>query len=245
LKLGIISDIHGNLEALKVVLKSISDIYKPDYLICLGDIVGYYPHPVECINLVQKTCDIVIKGNHDAGIVSKNFEENLKWFSEEAAYPLRWTHSVLLRKQNEDQYNFLKKLRLRKELLIDKYKLLFVHGTPEKKWEYFLYPYWLDKPLEEQKIRMDDWLTRWNFVAIGHTHWAFQYKRDGRFVVNPGSVGQPRDENPKASYSVLNLSQNGLEVENVRISYDIEKVCKALKRVKLADRLCDRLYLGK
>jgi predicted phosphodiesterase len=245
LKIGIISDIHGNFEALKVVLKSISDNHQPDYLVCLGDIVGYYPYPVECINLVQKSCDYVIKGNHDAGVVSKNFEETLKWFNKEAADSLRWTRSILLENQNEPYIKYLRNLRLRKELLIDGYKLLFVHGTPDKKWEYFLFPYWLGKPLEEQKIRMDEWFLKWNFIAIGHTHWAFQYEDNGRLVVNPGSIGQPRDENPKASYSILDITPSGLKVTNFRISYPIENVCKALKRVKLADQLCDRLYLGK
>lgn len=245
MKIGIISDIHGNFEALKVVLKSISEIHKPDYLICLGDIVGYYPHPIECINLVQKHCTYVIKGNHDAVVVSNSFDKNLKWFNEVAAETLRWTRSVLLEEQNEAQFKYLRNLRVKKELVIDKKKLLFVHGTPDKKWEYFLYPYWLGKPLEDQRIRMDNWLAKWSFIAMGHTHWPFQYENNGRLVVNPGSVGQPRDENPRASYCLLNVTYSVLNVENYRVSYPIENVCNALKRAKLADQLCDRLYLGK
>ncbi|MHA1444309.1 MAG: metallophosphoesterase family protein [Candidatus Hodarchaeales archaeon] len=131
-----------------------------------------------------------------------------------------------------------------KKMSIGKKKLLFVHGTPDKKWEYFLYPYWLNAPLDEQKIRLDEWLKQWNFIAMGHTHWAFQYENRGRMVVNPGSVGQPRDDNPKSSYAIVEVTKTRLKTQNFRINYDIEKTCKAVLSAKLDKSLCDRILQG-
>jgi predicted phosphodiesterase len=213
-----------------------------NHLVCLGDIVGYYPHPVECINIVKKNCDIVIKGNHDASVVSKNFERKIKWYNEIAATALTWTRNNL----PEDNVKFLRGLRLKKELKIGKNKFLFVHGTPEKKWEYFLFPYWLGTPIDDQEERINKWFEKWNLIALGHTHWAFHYEKYRQHVVNPGSVGQPRDENPKASYSIIEISSNNsIRVKNKRIGYDIKKTCEALAEVKLPELLCERLYLGK
>ncbi len=244
MKIAIISDIHGNLEALEAVIKNFRIHGNLDHIVCLGDIVGYYANPVECINLIMKNCDTVIQGNHDSAITSVNFERRVKWFNETAVHSLRWTRKVLLEETNKEQFQFLKRLRTKKLLKLNNMSFLFVHGTPEKKWEYFLYPYWNNEPLDEQKIRLDEWLNQWNFVAIGHTHWAFQYEKNNRYVVNPGSVGQPRDENPDASYCLVDVSETRLYVQNFRIKYEIEKTCKALKSAKLDESLCVRLFLG-
>ena len=245
MRIAIISDIHGNLEALEAVFSSINAQEKLDHVVCLGDIVGYYANPVECIDIIRNRCDIVIQGNHDSAITAINFERRVKWFNKSAVQSLGWTRDMLREEDNEVQFQFLRKLRTKKSLNIGDTNFLFVHGTPEKKWEYFLFPYWNNEPLEEQIARLDTWLDQWNFVALGHTHWAFQYKKNNRYVVNPGSVGQPRDENPDASYCLVEASEMGIKVQHFRIKYDIEKTCKALKIANLDESLCDRLYLGK
>ncbi|MHA1236268.1 MAG: metallophosphoesterase family protein [Candidatus Hodarchaeales archaeon] len=243
-KIAIFSDIHGNLEALKAVKNDLESKNDLDHVVCLGDIVGYYPHPVECIEIVREMCDIVIQGNHDAAVVSPNFNAKIKEFNDVAVSSLKWTHKLLLKSSNTDNFNFLKGLRPKKKMSIGKKKLLFVHGTPDKKWEYFLYPYWLNAPLDEQKIRLDEWLKQWNFIAIGHTHWAFQYDNSGRMVVNPGSVGQPRDDNPKSSYAIVEVTETHIKAHNFRINYDIEKTCKAVLSANLDKSLCDRIKQG-
>ena len=215
-----------------------------DHVVCLGDIVGYYANPVECIDIIKKRCDIIIQGNHDSAITAINFEKRIKGFNDTAASSLRWTRKQLLQEDNKDQYQFLKKLRGKKSLLINKNEFLFVHGTPDKKWEYFLFPYWNNGPLDEQKVKLDKWLDQWNLVAMGHTHWAFQYEKNNRYVINPGSVGQPRDENPNASYCIVEVSETRLKVENFRVKYEVEKTCEALKLANLDESLCSRLFLG-
>jgi putative phosphoesterase len=245
LKIALISDIHGNIEALNAVMDELEAEKPFKHLICLGDIVGYYPNPLECINIVRKNCDIVIKGNHDASVISTNFENKIKWYNEIAATALKWTRNKLLEENNESQFRYLRGLRIKREINIGKFKFLFVHGTPEKKWEYFLYPYWSGEPIDEQMERINIWFEKWDLIALGHTHWAFQYQRNGQFVVNPGSVGQPRDENPEASYSIVEIKENRIEVKLRRIPYDIEKTCRALVEAKLPQLLCERLFLGK
>ncbi|MHA1992922.1 MAG: metallophosphoesterase family protein [Candidatus Hodarchaeales archaeon] len=244
MKIAIISDIHGNLEALKSVFKSIRHQGKLDHIVCLGDIVGYYAKPIECIDIIKNRCDIIIKGNHDSVVTAINFERRVKWFNETAIRSLRWTRKILLEENNKEQFQFLRKLRTKKTLSTTNNEFLFVHGTPEKKWEYFLFPYWIDEPLDDQKAMLDTWLDQWNLVAMGHTHWAFNYKKDNRCVINPGSVGQPRDENPDASYCTVEVSETRLKVKNFRVKYEIEKTCEELKMVNLDESLCTRLYLG-
>jgi putative phosphoesterase len=244
LKIAIISDIHGNVEALNSVIKDLRKQGSMDHVVCLGDIVGYYANPVQCIDKVKSLCDIVIQGNHDSAITAINFEKRIKWFNKTAARSLRWTRKVLLEEGNEERFQFLKRLRTKKVLSFNEREFLFVHGTPDNKWEYFLFPYWNNEPMAEQKVRLDEWLDIWYFVAIGHSHWAFQYENNNRFVINPGSVGQPRDENPNASYSIVKASETQLKVENIRVKYEIEKTCDALNAANLDVSLCTRLYLG-
>ena len=243
-KIAIFSDIHGNLEALKAVEKDLKSKKDLDLVVCLGDIVGYYPHPVECIKIVREMCDIVIQGNHDAAVVAPNFNEEMKGFNEVAKNSMIWTRDLLLKSSNTDNYNFLKGLSPQRPLNVGKKRILFVHGTPDDKWEYFLYPYWLNAPLDEQRIRLNEWLKKWDLIAMGHSHWAFQYENWERMVINPGSVGQPRDDNPKSSYAIVEVTETRLKGQNFRINYDIEKTCKAVLSANLDKSLCDRIKQG-
>lgn len=244
LKIAILSDIHGNLEALNTVVDDIKSKNNIDRIVCLGDIVGYYPHPIECIKIVREMCDIIIQGNHDATVVSSNFNVESKGFNDVAASSLKWTREQLLKSCNIDNYNFLKELHKQKEIKIGKKKILFVHGTPDETWEYFLYPYWLNAPLDEQQIRLNEWLRKWDLIAMGHSHWAFQYENWGRMAINPGSVGQPRDDNPKSSYAIVEVENAQLNAQIFRIHYDIEKTCKAVLLANLDKSLCDRIIQG-
>jgi len=244
LKIAIFSDIHGNLEALNAVVKDIKLKDDIDLIVCLGDIVGYYPHPIECIKIVREMCDIVIQGNHDSAVVSPNFNVESKGFNDVALSSLKYTRDLLLKSCNIDKYDFLKELLPKKKLSIGKKKVLFVHGTPDETWEYFLYPYWLNAPLDEQKIRLNEWLKQWDLIAMGHSHWAFQYEDWGRMVINPGSVGQPRDDNPKSSYAIVEVIKTRIKAQNFRINYNIEKTCEAVLLAKLDKSLCDRLVQG-
>lgn len=235
---------HGNLEALTTVFQDIDN--KPDinFICCTGDIVGYYPHPLECIDMVRKSCKHVIKGNHDEVVTDINFDRKKSWFNPIAAAALTWTREKLLENDAATHYHYLESLPENKEITIEERKVLIAHGTPEKKWDYFLYPFWLNEPPPEQKVMLGKWLKIWDLVIIGHTHQAFIYKYRNKVVLNPGSVGQPRDGNPKASYAIVEINKSNIKAEIIRLDYDIKKTCKALLEANLHQYLCDRLISG-
>jgi putative phosphoesterase len=243
LKVAFISDIHGNFEALLTVFQDI-DKNNIDYIYCNGDIVGYYPQPIECIELVQKRCEHVILGNHDEVVTSKNFNEHVTWFNYIAAEALIWTRRRLYKTDAAKQMHFLEALKPQKELLIENRKVLLAHGTPEEKWEYFLKDPFIGDFAPKQQVRLRKWLKKWDLVVIGHTHIPFIYKFRKKVVLNPGSVGQPRDRNPKASYAIVDINESEINVIIVRLEYDINKTCKSLFEADLNEYLCQRLFKG-
>ncbi|MFX0152496.1 MAG: metallophosphoesterase family protein [Candidatus Hodarchaeota archaeon] len=243
--MAFISDIHGNLEALLAVFKDINNNRSNiDFIYCNGDIVGYYPNPLECIALVQKRCEQVILGNHDEVVTSKNFNEHVTWFNYIAAEALIWTKNRLSKPDAANQLHYLEALKTQQDLSIENRKVLLAHGTPEEKWEYFLKDPFIGDFSSKQEVRLRKWLKKWDLVVIGHTHIPFVYKFRKKVVLNPGSVGQPRDRNPKASYAIVDIDESAIDVEIVRLDYDINKTCKTLFEAELNEYLCQRLFKG-
>lgn len=214
-------------------------------IVCNGDIVGYYPHPVESIKLIQKRCKYVIQGNHDEVVISKDFDREISWFNEIAAEALIWTRKCLFEPGAVDQLLFLESLKLQQNIEIETKNILLVHGTIEEKWEYFLKDPFTEDFTPEQRSRMRNWLKKWDLIVLGHTHQPFMYNHRNRMVLNPGSVGQPRDGNPNASYALVEITESKIEAEIIRVQYDIEKTCDALAKQKISNYLCQRLFLGR
>jgi putative phosphoesterase len=246
LRIAFLSDIHGNIEALNTVLQDIDDQGGVDLFCCNGDLIGYYPHPQESIDLVRQTCGSrVIVGNHDEVvrvIQPKDFEKEIEWFNHIARKALVWTRNQLL---DTEQMEYLRSLPIQKEITHDSKKIMLVHGTPEEKWEYFLV---YDGPggvMQEQKARLRGWLKKWDLVVFGHTHIPFSYKFRGRYVINPGSIGQPRDGDPRSSYAIVDFTDTNMKAELRRVKYSIETTCDSLAKVELDSYLCDRLYKGR
>ncbi|MFW9903761.1 MAG: metallophosphoesterase family protein [Candidatus Thorarchaeota archaeon] len=244
MKVAFISDMHGNLEALTTVFQDIDNNSDINFICCTGDVVGYYPHPLECIDMVRKRCKHVIKGNHDEVVIDKNFDKRKSWFNPIAAAALTWTREKLLKTDVVTYFQYLESLPVSKELVVEDRKVLLAHGTPENKWDYFLYPFWLNEPPPEQKVTLGRWLKKWDLVVIGHTHQPFIYKYRKKVVLNPGSVGQPRDGDPKASYAIVEINTSKIQAKIIRIDYDIKETCKALLDVGLHKYLCERLISG-
>ncbi|MFW9779018.1 MAG: metallophosphoesterase family protein [Candidatus Heimdallarchaeota archaeon] len=246
MRIAFISDIHGNLEALKTVLRDIDDHGGADLFCCNGDLVGYYAHPRESISLVRETCGKgVIVGNHDEVVRvngQEEFENEIEWFNHIARKALVWTRNELL---DTEQMQYLRALPIQKEITAESKKILLVHGTPEEKWEYFIVYQGPGGLIAEQKTRMRGWLKKWDMVIFGHTHIAFSYKFRGRYVINPGSVGQPRDGDPRASYAIVDITDTDIKAQLKRVDYSIENTCNSLAKVDLDDYLCQRLYNGR
>ncbi len=251
MRTAIISDIHGNLEALEVVLAHINT-QNVDRIICLGDILGYGPNPVECVDLVAERCEWSLMGNHDFSVLYE--PTNFNVVAEQAAY---WTRAQFEAETDAakaaTRWEFLGRLRVR--VVWGDY--LCVHGTPRQPINEYLFPEdAINSPLKMQQIfdRVE------KYCLVGHTHvpgvftdepdfyppkdlnGKYQLGQDSKAIINPGSVGQPRDLDPRASYAILSDSH----VEFYRLEYDVESVVRKVRKIpELNDWLGERLYEGR
>ena len=243
MKIGIISDIHSNSEAIDSVLKNIKDV---DEFICLGDIVGYGADPNYCIEKVKGLNCRCIGGNHDFAVAGK---VNINYFNYTARVAILWT-SLQLKKEN---LNFLLNLKNKIEL---KDNVFAVHGSPENP----LLEYILDKDTASLIFSKFDF----KIYFVGHSHLAgcfsldennnqidyINYRNGGRieinknkrYIINCGSVGQPRDGNPKASYGIYDLEYGTVNI--YRVSYPINLTQKKIINAGLPRSLADRLGYG-
>jgi diadenosine tetraphosphatase ApaH/serine/threonine PP2A family protein phosphatase len=237
-KYVVISDIHGNREALEAVHGEIDRI-SPDKVLCLGDIVGYGASPNECITLAKEISDLVVAGNHDFGAVGLT---DIAYFNMYARGAIVWTA-----KQLEEEA--LEYLRGRPLAEVVDAKIRMVHATPREpeRWNYIFNP---EQALEEFGAFEEQ------VCFIGHSHQPVLYElmdnetlivnservlvREGRrYLINVGSVGQPRDGDPRACICIYDT--DAAEISLRRIEYDIEaakrKIIDAGLPVVLANRL--------
>lgn len=238
----VISDIHSNLEALEAVLQDapVGPIW------CLGDIVGYGPYPNECIQLLREREVQCIVGNHDWAVMNK---VDVQDFNPDAQRSVQWTQDEM-RPQN---LAYLEKLPV--SLVRETFTI--VHGSPrEPIWEYILYP-----PIA--RLNFSHFTTP--YCLVGHTHVPVLFRLyskngetvceaeslseggvvplgEGRLIINPGSVGQPRDGDARASYVILDTE--ALTMEYRRVSYDISKIQRQMEQARLPQRNIMRLSYG-
>jgi diadenosine tetraphosphatase ApaH/serine/threonine PP2A family protein phosphatase len=250
---ALISDIHANLEALEVVMEHIAD-QQVDRMVCLGDVLGYGPNPVECVDQVAESCEWCLMGNHDFAVLYE--PTNFNRAAEQAAY---WTRACFEAEENAEKaarrWEFLGALRVR--VGFDDY--LCVHGTPRRPINEYLFPEdALNSPIKMQQIfeRVE------KYCLVGHTHvpgvftdepdfyppddldGAYTLNDHEKAIVNPGSVGQPRDLDPRASYAILDEGER--KVEFFRLPYDFEKTIEKIHAVpELSDWLGERLREGR
>jgi diadenosine tetraphosphatase ApaH/serine/threonine PP2A family protein phosphatase len=240
LRYAIISDIHGNREALDAVLESILKL-KCDKILCLGDIVGYGAEPGYCVDRVREVSSAVVAGNHDFAVLGRI---NIEYFNPHARHATLWTRAKL----NEAQTKYLESLPL--SVVLDTCTL--VHGS-------------LDAPelFDYIQTSYDAFLTMENMTSracfIGHSHVpifflldevityslesSVQLKPYKKAIINVGSVGQPRDNNPMACFAVYD--DDALAVTLHRTPYDIEKSAAKILEAGLPDFLAERLIVGR
>jgi diadenosine tetraphosphatase ApaH/serine/threonine PP2A family protein phosphatase len=239
LRVAIISDIHGNFHALREVGKKIEE-EGISRIWCLGDIVGYGPFPNECIEWVREKCEIALLGNHELALLGLY---DLTLLNDYAASSILWTKDRL-KPENEE---FLKKLGV--QALTELCQL--VHDTPESPGSV---KYILTKEDAYQAL-----LRQVRPICFfGHTHIPVGYRlwgpevdrvslfpllyRGGRYLINPGSVGQPRDRDPRASFGIFDLEDKKFNL--VRVEYDVKAAAREILRVGLPEYLAARLLLG-
>lgn len=191
-----------------------------------GDLVGYNPFPNEVVQLFREKKIESIIGNHDYATLTLD----TSWFNPIAAEAIHWTRRAL----TEDNLKYLLSLKRRLSIEVEGRKLKLIHGSPFNDDEY-VYPHEAHKGM---LLEADA-----DILILGHTHVPFVRRFKEGLIVNPGSVGQPRDLNWKASYGIYDSRTN--EVEIYRIPYDVEKVAKRIYEEGLSPFLAERLKVGR
>ena len=248
MRYAVIADVHANLEALEAVLKDIKK-RKIESILFLGDAVGYGPNPNECIEVLQeivlestRTEKFSLMGNHDSAVIGLT---DLEYFNPNARAAIEWTKDVL----THENRIFLKDLPLVNSLKHD--SIFLVHATPKEpeQWHYLL---------TKQDAYINFHFFTEKICLIGHSHQpsiieqspegelvVYKDKADikdkHRYIINVGSVGQPRDGNPDAAYALLN--ENSIEIK--RVSYDILSTQKKMREANLPLFLIERLARGR
>lgn len=229
MRIGVISDIHSNLDAFEAIVASLP---KYDKLFCLGDLVGYGPEPNEVVErLVGLKPNVVLMGNHDYAVVTGNTEG----FSPHAAAAVEWTRRRI-KPQNK---NYLAALPPTARIENSGRKIALFHGSPRDPLTEYIFP-----GTSENTARALIKTSDAKIVILGHTHVPMLYSFEEEMLGNPGSVGQPRDGDPRASYAILTVSESSFSFEIKRVTYDVARVADKIKAGGLPKFLADRLYIG-
>jgi predicted phosphodiesterase len=243
MRCAIIADIHSNLAALTAVLDDIEHGGGADEIWCLGDIVGYGPDPRECLAILRKTIDICVAGNHDWAAVGKISTSD---FNPDAAAASQWTAQQL----NDEDIEYISNL----PLVIEEGNFTLAHGSPrEPIREYLLSAGAAFENLAYFKTQL---------CLVGHSHQPVVFNcnetgecsaryflpdspvaiGESRLIINPGSVGQPRDGNPDAAYAIFDSEQQLISLH--RTPYDIGSTQEKMQAHGLPVRLAARLSYG-
>lgn len=221
MKIGLIADIHSNAVALEAVLKNMGDV---DAIICAGDIVGYNPYPNETIELLRRYDVKCVMGEHDKAIITGDTE----WFNGVTADTLRWTIKHL----TPDNFNFIKSLPDHIELD----GMTVYHGNPGNMKDLII-------EYEPEKMCSVFDSVGHKVFTYGHTHVPLIKECGDKIILNPGSVGQPRDGNSEASYAVWDTEKRTFELR--RVKYDLKQVQDKILAEGLPDLMAERLTYGK
>jgi diadenosine tetraphosphatase ApaH/serine/threonine PP2A family protein phosphatase len=249
MRLALLSDIHSNLPALEAVVADLESA-AVDEAWCLGDVVGYGAQPNECADLVQQSCSLCLVGNHDLAAID---QLDISTFSPAAAAAVRWTRE----RMSESTGTFLAGL----EPADERHDVGLYHASPRDPiWEYVLWPDQAAECIRAQAKRVS---------FVGHSHVALFFAlaeaaggaarsedargaqagagtsldlgRD-RWLINPGSVGQPRDGDPRAAW--LELDTETWQGTFHRVAYEIDRAADAIMATDLPEHLARRLYVG-
>lgn len=228
MRVAFVSDIHSNEHALATVLEHIEG-QGITQVFCLGDIVGYNAHPNQCIQRLRKADVAAVKGNHDWAAT----EGNPEGFNVFAVAGVQHSKKVL----TEDHRRWLIQLPVERKVNLEGLQLAMYHGSPRDPLMEYVFPFADAASLREQSKAAGNP----RVVALGHTHLPMRLDNATVFL-NPGSVGQPRDGDPRASYLVFDTGTLGTEFH--RVDYDVDAAARAVREAGLPDFLWQRLLQG-
>lgn len=225
-KIAFISDIHSNLPALEATFEKIKSL-GINKVYCLGDIIGYHTFTNEVINLLKDNKVISIKGNHDLSITEEAFNR-----SKDSDFVLYWNFDAL----TKDNLSYIKNLPETLDIKVEDVVIKLVHGSPNSITEY----------IREGSPEVDRYISEMttDILMCGHTHLPYIAKRDGKFLLNTGSVGKPKFGKPEASFIIITVNGNIIEPEIVSVPYNIKKMTEHLSQNNFPDKLIRAIETG-
>ena len=224
MKMVLLADVHSNLHALEAVLKEI-DAITPEMVVCAGDIVGYGAFPNECCSLVNERISKIVKGNHDCAVV----ERDPSGANPFAARAILWTADMI----SGISRKFIEGLPLESRFEFAGKTYAMFHGSPTSVDEY-IFEYDVDDELVQS--------AKGDVLVLGHTHVPLVKRLKSGLFVNPGSVGQPRDGEWRASFAVVDSATNECTIR--RVAYDLNAAAEAIRKACLPGILAERLFYG-
>ncbi|MFB6084348.1 MAG: metallophosphoesterase [Halorientalis sp.] len=219
MRLAVISDVHANRVAFEAVLEDMPPV---DGYLCAGDVVGYGPWPAECLERVRELDAPTVMGNHDRAVAT----DTGFGFNSMATAGVRYARDHC----SDEQIAWLADLP--EERIEHDGRVKIVHGHPDDPNRYTYPGLFGPELLDDEDV-----------LILGHTHVQAHETYDEGIVMNPGSVGQPRDEDPRAAYSILDLDD--MTVDERRVEYDIERVIEAVREAGLPEKIGKRLRQGR
>ena len=247
MRLAFISDIHANLPALEAVLADL-DHQKPDSVYCLGDLVSYAPWPNEVVRLIRQHRIPTLMGNHDATmsqltqgqLVPTVPPDHKKWAG---AQSLAFTHAQLGNEERAFLGSLPRHIRLEFDTADGRSDLLMIHGSPTSLNEYLL-----EDRTEIDMVSVMDQAGA-DILLFGHSHLPYHRRLPGhnpgkpayRHAINTGSVGKPKDGDPRAGYVLIDWVGGGPNVTLIRVAYDVERAARAIEESLLPNEFADRL----
>ncbi|WP_435362245.1 metallophosphoesterase family protein [Haloarchaeobius sp. DFWS5] len=224
MRVGVISDVHANLVALEAVL---DDMPAVDTLVCVGDVVGYNPWPAACVELVRENADTTVIGNHDRTLSTP-----------ERYRSHRQAHAGLelaAERVSAEQFEWVISRPRTTTVADGRFELVHSHPDEMRRGTY-VYP--------DDFSELGEYVEDIDVLALGHTHVQGSQTVEGTLVLNPGSVGQPRDDDPRAAYAVVDLGSNTPTADLQRVEYDVERVQDACAEAGLPEETGERLADG-
>lgn len=229
MKIAVISDVHGNLEALKAALESIEKS-KVDTIVCLGDLVGYGPYPNEVVELIREQRIMNILGNYDAAVLEEKF--NYIRDNEVNKFCMPWAAKEL----KEENRAYLRSLPRQIVLEFENKKMYFVHGSVRSINEY------LKEDSREMKEVME--IFDGDILVCAHTHIPYEKSYGSKLLLNDGSIGKPKIGRPNGTYLIINMDKEKVESEIVEFAYNYEKTARAMEEKKIHDSCINSIRTG-